>query len=65
MRVRAAIAANRDAPQRTINKLDAIRYLLHSSIRLHFMEEDRFVIQLAVAGSPENPAPKSWSGTPG
>jgi hypothetical protein len=45
--IRAAIAANRNPPDRTISKLDAVRHLLHASIRLLLNEEDPFVVHMA------------------
>lgn len=45
--IRAAVAANRNPPDRTIGKLDAIRHLLHASIRLLLNEEDPFVVHMA------------------
>ncbi len=38
----------RAAPKRTITKLDAIRHLLHASIRMHFAKEDPFAIHLLI-----------------
>src|SRR4051812_30403984 len=48
-RLKAASAERRTSPpQRTLTKLDAIRHLLHASIRLFIMEEDPFVVHMVV-----------------